>query len=73
MGELAELKPKRQRLEVECDSLRDSLRRILPPHVPPAELDGEKIVNTAIALNTSLVELAGVLRMINVLNQQLGT
>jgi hypothetical protein len=72
LGDRAELLPKRQRLEVECEALRDSLLRLLPTHTPVLALDGEKIVNTAIALNTSLGELAGIQRMIGVLEDKLG-
>jgi hypothetical protein len=72
LGEKAELKPKRQRLEVECEALRDALLRIVPTHVPVQSLDTEKIVDTAIALHTSHKELASIEYMISVLNSKLG-
>jgi hypothetical protein len=72
LGQRAELTPKRQRLTVECEALRDKLRQALPPHVPVGELNGEAILQTAIALQTSLTELAGVVRMIGVLERELG-
>ena len=72
LGEWAELKPKRQRLEVECEALRDALLRLVPTHVPVLALDVEKIVNTAIALHTSHKELAGIEHQIDILKKNLG-
>lgn len=72
LGQRAELKPTRQRLIVECEALRDALRKLLPVHEKVNTLDADKIVTTAIALQTSLGELAGVQRMIDALTQALG-
>jgi hypothetical protein len=72
LGEHADLKPKRTRLRIECEALRDVLRTALPLHEDVDTLDGETILNTAIALQTSLAELAGVNRKITILEQQLG-
>lgn len=72
LGERAALYPDRQRLEVECEALRDKLRRALPLHEEVKNLKGEEIVNTAIALNASIVELAGINRKIDILDGQLG-
>ncbi|MDR1659321.1 MAG: hypothetical protein LBR94_03135 [Desulfovibrio sp.] len=72
LGERAELKPKQLRLRIECEALRDKLRTALPPHEEVDGLSGETILNTAIALQTSLDELAGLNRKITILEQQLG-
>ena len=72
LGERSELKLQRQRLEVNCEAVRDSLLRLLPTHEPVLALDVEKIVNTAIALSTSVGELAGIQRKIGILEEKLG-
>ena len=72
LGQRAALYPDRQRLVVECEALRDKLRRALPLHEEVCALQGEEIVNTAIALHSSLLELAGILRKIAILDAQLG-
>jgi hypothetical protein len=72
LGEHAELKPKRLRLRIECEALRDTLRAVLPLHKEVGDLAGETILNTAIALQSNLAELAGVDRMIAILEEQLG-
>ena len=72
LGQRAELKPACQRLTVECEALRDSLRKLLPLHEDVSVLNADKIVTTAIALQTSLGELAGVQRKIYILSQNLG-
>ena len=72
IGQRAEMKLQRQRLQVECEALRDKLRAILPVHEDVDALSGENILNTAIALHTSLTELAGLNRKIGILNDQLG-
>jgi hypothetical protein len=72
IGQKAELSPQRLRLTVECEALRDKLRQALPLHEDVAALDGENILNTAIALQNSLAELGGVNRKIAILNRELG-
>lgn len=72
LGQRAELKPERLRLTVECEALRDSLRKLLPVHEEIHALNADKIVTTAIALQNSLVELTGVQRRIDILTQHLG-
>lgn len=72
LGQRAELMPQRQRLRVECEALRDSLRSALPIHDEVDALNAEKILDTAIALKTSLDELAGLNRKIGILNGYLG-
>jgi hypothetical protein len=72
LGQRAELMPGRQRLRVECEALRDKLRASLPVHEEVDTLDGENLLNTAIALQTNLAELAGLNRKITILNRQLG-
>lgn len=72
LGQRAELTGERLRLTVECESLRDSLRRQLPPHEEVHALDGDKIAATAIALQNSLGELSGVRRKIDILSRNLG-
>jgi len=72
LGQRAELKPKRQRLQVECEALRDRLRLALPIHEEVDALDGENILLTAINLKSSLDELAGLNKKIDILNRQLG-
>lgn len=72
IGQRAELLPKRQRLAVECEALRDKMRQTLPVHVPVRELDRTAILNTSVALCTSLEELAEVERTIISLNEILG-
>jgi hypothetical protein len=72
LGQRAELKPQAQRLRVECEALRDRLRSALPIHEEVDSLGGENILTTAIALKTSLDELAGLNRKIDILNRELG-
>ena len=72
LGQRAELKPKQQRLLVECEALRDRLRSALPDYVEVNALDGDNILNTAIVLKTSLDDLAGVNKWLDVLNEKLG-
>ena len=72
IGDRAELLPKRQRLGVECEALRDKMRQTLPPHVPVRELDRIAILDTAVALCTRLEELAEIERRIISLNEILG-
>lgn len=72
LGHLAALKPNRQRLTVECEALRDTLRKSLPPYEEVDTLDADKIVITAIALQSSLGELAGIQRKIEILSRNLG-
>jgi hypothetical protein len=71
-GQRAELTPKWQRLNVECEALRDRLRQALPPHLPVREMDKDAILTTAVALCTSMEELAEVERTIVKLNEILG-
>ncbi len=71
-GERVDLISKRQRLRVECEALRGSLRSLLPVHEQVDTLDGERIVDTAIALTTNLHELAGLNKKIGVLERELG-
>lgn len=72
LGQRAELTPQRLRLTVECEALRDRLRQLLPLHEDVEALSGEQIVNTAIALHTSLMERAAIQRKIDILTGQLG-
>ena len=72
LGQRAELLPQRQRLRAECEALRDRLRLALPIHEEVDSLDGEKVLNTAIALKNSLDELSGMNRKIEILSRELG-
>lgn len=72
IGKRAELKMERARLSTECESLRSSLRRALPPEEEVASLDSEKILNLALALNQSLTEFMAIDKKIRVLNDVLG-
>lgn len=72
LGQRAELTGERSRLTVECEAMRDTLRRLLPPHEEVNTLDKDKIATTAIALQNSLGELQGVERKIKILSQNLG-
>ena len=72
LGQRAALTPERQRLTVECEALRDTLRKALPLHEEVGALNGDKIATTAIALQNSLGELAGVNRKIDILSRELG-
>lgn len=72
LGQRAELKPRQQRLRVECEALRDRLRSALPAHEEVGALNGENILDTAIALKASLEELSGVSRKIKILESNLG-
>lgn len=72
LGRRVELRRERQRLAVECEALRDSLRRALPVVEEVGGLDREKILSAALALDQSLVELAGVDKKIAILNRELG-
>ncbi|CAK7024749.1 MAG: hypothetical protein DELT_02534 [Desulfovibrio sp.] len=72
LGQRAELTGERLRLIVECESMRDTLRRLLPTHEEVHTLNKDKIATTAIALQKSLGELQGVQRKIDILSQNLG-
>lgn len=72
LGRRVELRQQRQRLEAEALALRDRLRRLLPVDDEPHGLDGEAILQAAIALHASLGELGGVVRRIDILNRELG-
>lgn len=72
LGQRAELTGERLRLGVECEALRDTLRKLLPLHEDVDALNADKIVTTAIALQASLIELAGVRRKIDILTQEIG-
>ena len=72
IGLRADLRMQKIRIETEVEALRDTLRRLLPKHEDVIELNGEKILNTAIALNTILEELKGIQRKIAILNRELG-
>ncbi|HEU6436126.1 MAG TPA: hypothetical protein VE028_01585 [Nitratidesulfovibrio sp.] len=72
LGRRVELRQQRQRLEAEVVALRDRLRRLLPVDADPTELKGEEVLQAAIALHTSLDELGGVARRIDILNRELG-
>ena len=71
LGLRAELAFERQRIEVVCEALRDSLKKIFPPNGPADELDGEKIANTATALHARPKELAGIRLREEVVNRAL--
>lgn len=72
MGRREELRRERLRLASECEVLRDGLRRELPVAEDVGSLDREKILNIAVALNQSLLELAGVNKKLVILNRELG-
>ena len=72
MGRLVELDRTRKRLAAECEALRDSLRRLLPLAEDVSALDREKILTSAVALDQSLLELAGVDKKLAILNRELG-
>lgn len=72
LGQRAELTGERLRLVVECEALRDTLRQQLPQHEEVHTLNAAKIATTAVALQTSLGELSGVQRKIDILSRNLG-
>lgn len=72
LGRRVELRRERLRLVAECEALRDRLRRELPTVEEVAALDREKILATAVALDQSLFELAGLDRKLSILNRELG-
>lgn len=72
LGRRVELRRERQRLAVECDGLRGLLRRQLPLDVEVDDLDGEVVLNAALALRQSLTELEGINKRIAILNRELG-
>ena len=72
LGRRVELRRERQRLAVECDGLRGLLRRHLPLDVEVDDLDGEVVLNAALALRQSLTELEGINKRIAILNRELG-
>ncbi|WP_027188218.1 hypothetical protein [Desulfovibrio cuneatus] len=72
LGLRTELRQTAQRLGVEVEALRDQLRGLLPTHEEPDTLNGETILNTAIALQGRLAELQGYTRKIAILNRELG-
>jgi hypothetical protein len=72
LGRRVEFRRDRARLAAECEALRDSLRRALPVVDEVSTLDRDKILATAVALEQSLIELAGVDKKLHVLNRELG-
>lgn len=72
LGQRAELNQKSILFNAECESLRDTLRGLLPVHEDVQILNADKIATTAIALQSNLGELAGVTRKIAILSRALG-
>lgn len=72
LGQRVELRQQKRRLTAEVEALRDKLRRALPAHEEAETLKGEEILDTAIALKTSLDELTAVERKIAILTRELG-
>lgn len=72
LGERLGLIEKQKRQIVEVEALRDKLRQALPLHEDAESLDGEKMLNTAIALRTSIEELQAINKKIGILSRQLG-
>ena len=72
LGRRVELRREAARLTAECEALRDQLRRALPLVEDVDSLNRDQILNTALALNQSLLELDGVNKKIDVLNRELG-
>lgn len=72
MGRQVEYRQESKRLTTECEALCDSLRRALPLAEEMDTLDRDKILTLAVALNQSLLELAGVNRKLEILSRDLG-
>ena len=72
MGRHVEYRREQKRLVAECEALRDSLRRALPIVEDVSGIDREKMLSTAVALDQSLLELAGVNKKLAVLDRELG-
>lgn len=72
LGRRVELRQERLRLAAEAEALRAGLRCQLPPEEEVAALDADSILQAALALNQTLVELAEVDRKLAVLARVLG-
>ena len=72
MGERQELLIRRQNIEAEVCSHRDSIRAALSPVEDAVEIKGEYVMHLAIALNELLIERKGVNRKIATLEEMLG-
>lgn len=72
LGRQLTYKRERLRIETKCNALRDSLRRALPVEEEAAKLDGATILQTALALEQSLGELAEMDRRLGVIDGLIG-
>ncbi len=72
MGEIADLKKRREICETAIHSHRESLRRALPVAADVEEINGEYVVQLAITLNERLMELKGYDKKIKALKSIVG-
>ncbi|MDE6735292.1 MAG: hypothetical protein K2J64_07505 [Desulfovibrio sp.] len=72
LGMREELRVRRKSIEAEINSHCESIRHSLPLTVEPVDIDTEYIMRLSIKLNDLRIELAGVVRNINILERDLG-
>ena len=72
LGQREELRRRRDIIETEVKSHRDSLRAALPITADAADIESEYVMRLAISLNEKVQELRGVNRKIAILEQHLG-
>lgn len=72
LGRREELRRDRLRLVAKCEALRDSLRGLMPIASDVADIDCDKMLNTAVALDQGLAELARINKQLAILNRELG-
>lgn len=72
LGERHDLMEQKKAVEAKAQSHRDSMRATMPMIGDVSLIDGNYVVQLAIALNEELVKLSGINRMLEVLNNELG-
>lgn len=72
LGVRHDLMRQRKNVEAEARSHRDSMRATMPMAGDVVLIDGDYVVQLAIALNEKLEELKGICKKLEILNRELG-
>ena len=73
LGRQQQLRKEHARLVTRCVTLREQLRRALPIEEDIECLDTENVLQTAVDLHETSIELAGISKKIAVLSKALGS
>lgn len=72
LGRRYDLRQQRKRIEAKGEALRDQVRRMLNPADNLADLERDKFMGSALALEQSVLELQQIDGRLAVLNRELG-